>query len=926
MVASGSASEDRTVKCLRVRMKPKRPTTSSEGNRRNNGVSNSGGSNYGAGRVLAGSPLDRFCVHMLQSSVLSSIYDSVAASEPKPKVRCVEDSDEKGVKLAERFSSHEEYLAAYEGIVIEEIRANIVGSASQRFTGAASPATGTVQVSEVDSTVQPSTRLVKLNCALDGTFSTTSSRDSRTGAAYMDLLLLGSKKVSSISDLSPDGLRSGDFMLAVVVSVHKGIQIKVVTEGWLGIKAKLTSAARSATRETNKRGREKMQNILSSTKPTASDSKVQGMGVGVGTGSGLGKRPAAGARGLPSHAADDSKSIMIVGSQKVFRLHCLHLDGMLSPWREFMAIHELKQSPLLHSVLSPPLDAAVPGTPPQNFMQRGITDACKVALCSKLNKAQQQAVQVAASQDGFVLVQGPPGTGKTSTIVGILNTVHQVLGPEGLITRLNKQKPHILVCAPSNVAVDNIIERIMERGFNDGTGKVYRPNMLRLGSGKGAKEQLGALDDAMRAETLRGVERQIQEFVKQLQVGWEVRVDQATTQPYWVNHNLQSTEVAKPNHSDYLLSDYTLETLPEYIAFSGTLLQQIDQLDRLNLFAVRCRARVDVIETSIIDEAHLVFTTLNGAGHPSLEGTSFEVTVIDEAGQCVEPSALIALRRGCKRCVMVGDPCQLPATIFSDKAKKVGYDRSLFERLMKIGHSSILLDTQYRMAPAISEFSSRTFYGSNLKDGSIVCNHSYLPSYLRRPGSEVSRGPVLRPLMFFDVASSESKGGVSRSNISEVQVCVKLVRFLISEAQRCSESSVGSIGIITPYAEQLSALRRAFRENDQGSLSSSAPDLELNTVDGFQGREKDIIVISCVRANDEGSIGFLSDRRRMNVALTRAKHGMFVIGNAETLQGNELWSRFIKHTDESQLRYPIRAEGDFPSQLVAYGAGQSQSR
>ena len=198
--------------------------------------------------------------------------------------------------------------------------------------------------------------------------------------------------------------------------------------------------------------------------------------------------------------------------------------------------------------------------------------------------------------------------------------------------------------------------------------------------------------------------------------------------------------------------------------------------------------------------------------------------------------------------------------------------------------------------------------------------------------------PVLHPFMFFDVQSAESQDSMSRFNALEVEVCVKLLKFLILEAFRINNGTLGPIGIITPYAEQLSKLRRAFRDSGISSgtqLSALLPmvgttqsihqhglhdlDIELNTVDGFQGKEKDIIIISCVRANDHGSIGFLSDKRRMNVALTRAKHGLFVVGNASTLRGNDTWKSFIEHVEDNDQLYsfPVGGVTSISSKILA---------
>ena len=296
-------------------------------------------------------------------------------------------------------------------------------------------------------------------------------------------------------------------------------------------------------------------------------------------------------------------------------------------------------------------------------------------------------------------------------------------------------------------------------------------------------------------------------------------------------------------------SSHTLRTLPEYGIYANKAVQLIEQIDRLALFQARCKARINAsvhggqaaarqsIEASIIDGAHLVFTTLNSAGHPCLEGARFSCVVIDEAAQCVEPSSLIPLQKGIPKCIMVGDPLQLPATLISDKAKRAGYDRSLFERLILAGYPYIMLDVQYRMTPAISAFPSRQFYKGRLRDGSNVRAVDYCPPYISHEAtrySVVEAGALTRPsrdagasarhlsyigpsllssCMFFDVDSQEvSSRSSSKSNPDEAIFCVNLLEVLVVEAFRLNKGHLGSIGIITPYQEQLSVLHAKCEE------------------------------------------------------------------------------------------------------------------
>jgi superfamily I DNA and/or RNA helicase len=820
------------------------------------------------------------------------------------------------------------------------------------------------------------------------------------------------------------------------------------------------------------------------------------------------------------------------------------VTGLVSQWREYLALHEAYRSSILPAILNPLCGTRIPGvsaivlvdddedapekkmapsTPPslipkgfevpesevalgelgdaydileervvtpepeslelpppapdtsssenpfterEKWRMEGVGDAFNNYIHSIYNHSQVQAIRnCVETTKGFSLVQGPPGTGKTSTILGLLNAVHirdynkyfeallgNILGPDGLQCRergldpipwvslisslsLTHSKPHLLVVAPSNVAVDNIIERIMDKGFRDSSGSLYYPNILRIGSGGSRKKvdspcRSVALDESVDNmlntdganchaidQQLTGTIMTTLQAILQLQtlllnlkmcweshpldVGWELRINEKNGRPYWVDHIKKCTQgipPPPPPPGKQYVPDFTLHTLPEYKFYTHLIVQKLEELRLLHLRKVRVRVVVEwtgsqstrvgangstfrtgnsmsslrhSLETSYIEEADIVFTTLNSSGHPCLEGSTFPVAIIDEAGQCVEPSILIPLRMGCHQCILVGDQRQLSATIFSKLLSQKGYDRSLFERLDKTravhGIGSVMLDTQYRMLPDISKFPSQKFYSGFLKDGDNVKAPGYGPKFLGAPQlANTEPEPVkfsLKPFLFFDLVSSKDCIGdsTSRSNIEEARLCLQLVKVLILESSRAN-CPLGSIGIITPYQEQLNVMKNLFakesllpqrngalnkgspppppqlvttkfseEEVEEGEVSDCEennsvlyddlfkltpqfdsqnqriyPDLELNTVDAFQGREKDIVVISCVRANDLGSIGFLSDTRRMNVAITRARYGLFIIGNATTLRSNRDWNDLIQHSVRERRLVTLR--------------------
>ena len=996
-------------------------------------------------------PLDRLCELILPWNLLEAVKVSNDSLHDRRMIR----------KIPTRFESHEEYYNIWEPILLEEIKANIITHVPQISRN--NVKAGTLHIGPGEGT-DSSSSLIRLHCAIDCPKYNSLSKSSDSLFSNMDLLIL-SDRILPIP-MTPAELKNFPEMslkqciLALVTSsnVKDGnkLVIKVAKESWGYIKENTTA--------------------------------VKG----------------------------------------IIKLNYINIDSIVSCWREFMSLHELGiNKGLLDQLLG--LDhseysklncdgTVVKAKFDEGDNLPGITQTLMKLYRNQYNKSQLQAIYSTTISDGFVLIQGPPGTGKTSTVLGILNTMHireynkyyelvmkSILGREGtqcryasykenkfneqpllqLITRLAKTKPHILVVAPSNVAVDNIIERIMEKGFYDGQGGRYNPNLLRIGAGKSNRVSAVSLEstleqedsftfqapqsaslstiDNLRVEIKKMVEQiyNIQSYLLNLQyaftmhplpAGYEIRIIPETAMPYWVNHNDKSTSQNPPDLSsanETCLSSYSLETLPEYQSNMRTIISLIEKLEQSYLFYTRCKARLNpidyggsyaarqLIESSIIDSTHIIFTTLNSCGHPSMETTEFVCTIIDEAAQCVEPSVLIALRRGCEKCIMVGDPKQLPATIFSDTCKAAGYDRSLFERLMQLDHPCILLDTQYRMCPVISRFPSIMFYNGLLKDGDNVRSATCCPKFLE-PSFHIDSGsdddsdepdgtlldytpmkimgrfldesdddsipppppqnmrvrtngvpsppklevpcsmqpqsktlalppppPPLPPplhlpimanhvppppplllipttstvatklpsLLFIDLISSKDNSShsssQSRSNIEEAKMCCNVLQAIILEAHNY-ESKLGSIGIITPYNDQLSEVKRQLNlcglysfnktsntelnkltnniklphpgwyynnSKDIEDINIEIPDIEVGTVDGFQGREKDIIIISCVRANDQGQIGFLSDARRMNVALTRAKFGLYIIGCAETLRHNELWCKLILHAE-----------------------------
>ena len=279
----------------------------------------------------------------------------------------------------------------------------------------------------------------------------------------------------------------------------------------------------------------------------------------------------------------------------------------------------------------------------------------------------------------------------------------------------------------------------------------------------------------------------------------------------------------------------------------------------------------------ILDRAQVLCCTCIGVGHQLLDGRRFSRVLLDEATQATEPASLVPLVRGARQIVLVGDHRQLPPTVISRRAENGGLRRSLFERLVAMGIEPMLLDTQYRMHPAISDFPNRTFYQGRLVDG-ITAAERPNPAGLLWNDWEV-------PMAFLPVNGDEllSPDGASKENPAEAGWVAKILENLL----QAGDLEEADIGIITPYAGQVRAIRDALPERNDS--------VEVHTVDGYQGREKEVIIFSCVRSNSDGTVGFLSDARRLNVALTRAKRGLIVIGDPDTLRNDETWASWLDY-------------------------------
>eukprot|EP00873_Tetraselmis_striata_P022776 jgi/Tetstr1/443040/TSEL_031099.t1 len=312
---------------------------------------------------------------------------------------------------------------------------------------------------------------------------------------------------------------------------------------------------------------------------------------------------------------------------------------------------------------------------------------------------------------------------------------------------------------------------------------------------------------------------------------------------------------------------------PEKLPRLGELSSIRKELQRHSVEAMVPRVHGGALDSRylrrLLGEALVVFVTCAGAGSKLLRGRRFDTVIVDEASQVTEPCTLIPLMYGAQQLVLVGDHKQLGPTV-SAETEAQGMSVSLFERLLKAGVEAFLLDVQYRMHPDIARFPSCQFYGGRIKTG-LSRERRSLP------------WPLLKPVTFVDVAGGREEMGASKWNRAEAAAVSRLVQALLS---RRGGLQAGDIGIITPYRAMAGALKRQLPAN-----------VEVDTVDSFQGREKPVIVFSTVRANSAGRLGFLSNQQRMNVALTRAQRALVVVGSRSTLEhggSGRPWALWLK--------------------------------
>lgn len=453
-----------------------------------------------------------------------------------------------------------------------------------------------------------------------------------------------------------------------------------------------------------------------------------------------------------------------------------------------------------------------------------------------LNPAQERAVNEVLWAKNVAVVHGPPGTGKTTTLVEAIN--------ETLM-----RESQVLVCAQSNMAVDWISEKLIDRGIN----------VLRIGNPT-------RVNDKMLGFTY---ERKFEAHPDYPQL-WSIR---------------KAIRELRNNRKRGSESYH-------------------QKMDRLKSRATELEIR---IHTSLFGEARVIASTLVGAGSRVMEGQKFTTLFIDEAAQALEAACWIAIRRA-SIVILAGDHCQLPPTVKSIAALRGGLGKTLMERIVENKPEVVtLLKVQYRMNEEIMRFSSDWFYGGQVEaapqikyrgildyDNPMVWIDTSDDTMTAASGSTASEGNQTSVPSVEDKEASFHEQFVGSSfgriNKGEAELTLKTLKDYFTKIgrQRVLDERI-DVGIISPYRAQVQYLRSLIKKREFFKPYRSL--VSVNTVDGFQGQERDVILISLVRSNEEGQIGFLRDLRRMNVAITRARMKLIILGNVRTMTRHPFYKK-----------------------------------
>ncbi len=447
---------------------------------------------------------------------------------------------------------------------------------------------------------------------------------------------------------------------------------------------------------------------------------------------------------------------------------------------------------------------------------------------AELNNSQNEALNNVIQAQDVAIIHGPPGTGKTTTVVQAIKETLQ-------------KETQVLVCAPSNAAVDLLAEKLLLEGIS----------VVRIG-------HPARVTDEMLNTTLDSKITKHQQY-KELK-SLRKSADEYKTLGHKYKRNFGPSE----REQRHLL------------------------LTEAKRFRAEANLLADYIKKDILDKSRVIATTLVGANNFALKDKTFETVFIDEAAQGLEPACWIPILKA-KRVIFAGDHFQLPPTIKSFDAAKEGLAITLFEKAINRNKADILLSVQYRMNKKIMEFSNREFYNSKLEAHDSVADHTVFPDDLAIEFIDTAG------CGFVEENHPENK---SSFNPEEMELLfTHLSKYIESLKAFKQIENINSIGIISPYKAQVSLLQETYQERNPFG-DNFKPKININTIDSFQGQERDIIYISLVRSNENGEIGFLADTRRMNVAMTRARKKLVIIGDSGTIGTNPFYNNFLDYINE----------------------------
>jgi len=461
----------------------------------------------------------------------------------------------------------------------------------------------------------------------------------------------------------------------------------------------------------------------------------------------------------------------------------------------------------------------------------------------------------------LLLIQGPPGTGKTHTLIGIIKQIY--------LTWDQKESPRILICAPSNGAVDEIARRLYsERHFLHKSKFKRSLRCVRVG-------QMSQIHQDVRKISLENlIEDNAENEGKNAANKLNSRTAELESKIAKLDQDIANFR-ALGQKNELSKAEFEMQTLIKDLQRVGSNPKSVD-------------VNKHKIKWDLMTKSDIVLSTLNSCHQSPIEMlfknygfNTFSCVIVDEASQCSEPELLMPLTYKMTKMILIGDPMQLSATVISKRANSLKLGRSLFERFYKYfgdcngeqKNPILMLDQQYRMHPQICEFPSKHFYDGRLMSSDKV--------------SQIRNDFKIKPYIVFDVTDTqESRNDPSNKfNQLEANFVTKLITIIDNIVHHNY-----SVGVITPYNGQKRIISDKIKD------LTLKVNVEVNTVDGFQGQERDIIILSCVRAfdNTNGNVGFLKSVQRMNVALTRAKYSMILCISGRSLESDQNWKLLIE--------------------------------